>query len=88
MTGGFLNILNDVADFSAGALPGQLQGVTGGVILIGGSVGNNFGNLMRRGLAVISGNAGNYFAYRMVAGTIAIGGNVGEHFFDQFPWPH
>ena len=79
MTGGFLNILKDVGDFSAGALPGQLQGVTGGVLFIHGCVGKNFGNLMRRGLAVISRNAGNYLAYRMIAGTIAIGGNVGEH---------
>ncbi len=76
MNGGILKVLKNVGDYGASALPGNLEGVSGGVLLIDGNVGKNFGNYMRRGLVIILGDAGRFLASRMVAGTIVLAGKA------------
>lgn len=79
MSGGIIKVLRNVGDFGASALPGKLQGMTGGVFLVKGNVGDNFANAMRRGFAIISGDSGRYLASKMVAGTIVIAGKTRSH---------
>ncbi|HET7792838.1 MAG TPA: formylmethanofuran dehydrogenase subunit C, partial [Rhizobacter sp.] len=66
-------------DFAASTLPGSMDGMRGGTLLVKGNVGERFGDRMRRGTALVFGNAGDFLASRMVAGSIAIGGQAGTH---------
>lgn len=79
MSGGRLEVAGDVGDHAAGALPGSMDGMRGGTLVVRGDAGERFGDRMRRGSAVVFGNAGDFAASRMVAGTIAIAGALGAH---------
>ena len=79
MAGGTLVVEGDVGDFAAGALPGSMDGMRGGSLIVKGRAGERFGDRMRRGTALVFGDAGDFLASRMVAGTIAIGGAAGAH---------
>ena len=79
MSGGILKVFNNIGDHGGSALPGRMEGVTGGTILVDGDVGDNFANKMRRGLVIILGKAGRYLASRMIAGTVVIVGTTGKH---------
>lgn len=79
MSGGQLTIDGHVGDCAASALPGSLNGMCGGTLVVHGNAGDRFGDRMRRGTAVVHGNTGDFLASRMVAGTIAIGGTAGQH---------
>ena len=79
MAGGNLHISKNIGDFGASALPGKMQGVTGGTFIVDGDVGDNFGTAMRRGLSIISGNSGKNFGSRMLAGTIVLAGSTGDN---------
>ena len=79
MSGGVLKVLNNIGNFGGSALPGKMQGMTGGTIMVDGDVGHNFANNMRRGLVIILGKAGRYLGSRMVAGTIVVAGTTGRH---------
>lgn len=79
MSGGRLEIDGDAGDFAAGALPGSMDGMRGGTLLVRGNVGDRFGDRMRRGTALVFGNTGDFTASRMVAGTIAVAGALGAH---------
>jgi formylmethanofuran dehydrogenase subunit C len=79
MAGGTLTVGGDVDDFAAGTLPGSMDGMRGGLLVVRGNAGARFGDRMRRGTALVFGDAGDFLASRMVAGTIAVGGRVGVH---------
>lgn len=79
MAGGLLTIDGDVGDFAAGTLPGSMDGMRGGTLIVRGHAGARFGDRMRRGSALIFGDAGDFLAARMVAGTIALAGRCGAH---------
>ncbi len=79
MSGGSLTVDGDVGDFAAGTLPGSMDGMRGGTLLVKGNAGERFGDRMRRGTALVFGSAGDFLASRMVAGTIAVAGGVGAH---------
>ncbi|HBY60780.1 MAG TPA: formylmethanofuran dehydrogenase subunit C, partial [Solibacterales bacterium] len=79
MAGGELRIDGDAGDFIAGARPGSMEGMRGGLLVVGGSVGERAGDRMRRGLLLVRGAAGPMLGSRMVAGTIAVAGEVGPH---------
>jgi formylmethanofuran dehydrogenase subunit C len=49
----------------------------GGVILIGGDVGNEVGHSLRRGLIAVGGNAGDLVGFNMAAGAILVFGESG-----------
>ncbi|HXF46625.1 MAG TPA: formylmethanofuran dehydrogenase subunit C, partial [Burkholderiaceae bacterium] len=69
----------DAGDFAAAALPGSMEGMRGGRLVIGGNAGERLGDRMRRGWIAVHGDAGAFAGARMIAGTIAIGGAVGTH---------
>jgi formylmethanofuran dehydrogenase subunit C len=79
MAGGTLTIEGNVDDFAASTLPGSMDGMRGGQLVVKGNAGARFGDRMRRGTAMVFGDAGDFLASRMVAGTIAVGGRVGAH---------
>ncbi|HMV34232.1 MAG TPA: formylmethanofuran dehydrogenase subunit C, partial [Gemmatimonadales bacterium] len=78
MKGGEIHIAGDAGDFLGGAIPGDHQGMSGGLVLVTGNAGARAGDRMRRGVMLINGGAGDYLASRMVAGTIAVAGAVGR----------
>jgi formylmethanofuran dehydrogenase subunit C len=79
MGGGWLEVKGDVGDFAAGALPGAMEGMSGGTLLVHGRAGARLADRMRRGRVVVHGDAGDFLASRMVAGTLALGGGCGSH---------
>jgi formylmethanofuran dehydrogenase subunit C len=79
MAGGTLVVEGDVRDHAAGVLPGSIDGMRGGRLVVRGHAGARFGDRMRRGTALVFGDAGDFLASRMVAGTIALGGRAGAH---------
>jgi len=79
MKNGYLEITGNSGDFLAAALPGNKQGMKGGVVLVKGNVGERAGDHLRRGTILIEGNAGDYCGSRMVAGTIAVMGQTGRY---------
>ena len=79
MAGGRFTVEGKVDDFAASTLPGSMDGMRGGSLIVKGNAGARFGDRMRRGTALVFGNAGDFLASRMVAGTIAVGGQVGAH---------
>ena len=79
MAGGTLTIDRDVGDHAASSLPGSMDGMRGGTLVVRGNAGERFADRMRRGTALVFGDAGDFLASRLVAGTIAIGGRAGAH---------
>ncbi|MEP7295105.1 MAG: formylmethanofuran dehydrogenase subunit C [Burkholderiales bacterium] len=79
MAGGTLTIDGDVGDHAASGLPGSIEGMRGGTLIVRGRAGDRFADRMRRGTAIVFGDAGDFLASRLVAGTIAIGGHAGAH---------
>src|SRR4051812_14007201 len=79
MAGGRLTIDGDVGDHAAGSLPGSLDGMRGGTLIVHGRAGDRLADRMRRGTAIVCGDVGDFLASRLVAGTIAIGGRAGAH---------
>jgi formylmethanofuran dehydrogenase subunit C len=79
MRGGWLEVLGDVRDFAAGGLPGEMEGMRGGTVVVHGRAGDRLADRLRRGTVVVHGEVGAFLASRMVAGTIAVGGACGAH---------
>jgi formylmethanofuran dehydrogenase subunit C len=79
MAGGTLTIAGDVGDHAASSLPGSMDGMRGGTLIVRGRAGDRFADRMRRGTALVFGDVGDFLASRLVAGTIAIGGRAGAH---------
>ena len=78
MEGGRIDIHGNAGDFLGGAMPGEMQGLVNGVIIVRGDAGARAGDRMRRGLIVIEGRAGDYAGSRMIAGTLAAVGGAGN----------
>ena len=79
MRGGWLEVTGNIGDFGASGLPGELDGMRGGTLLVRGDAGARLADRMRRGTVVVHGNAGDFLASRMVAGTLALAGRCGAH---------
>lgn len=79
MAGGTLTIDRDVGDHAASTLPGSMDGMRGGMLVVHGNAGERFADRMRRGTALVFGDVGDFLASRLVAGTVAIGGRAGAH---------
>ena len=79
MAGGTLTIDGDVGNHAASTLPGSMDGMRGGTLIVRGRAGDRFADRMRRGTALVFGDVGDFLASRLVAGTVAIGGRAGAH---------
>jgi formylmethanofuran dehydrogenase subunit C len=79
MAGGTLTVDGDVGDHAASSLPGSMDGMRGGTLIVRGRAGDRFADRMRRGSALVFGDVGAFLASRLVAGTVAIGGEAGAH---------
>ena len=79
MKKGEILIKGSAGDFLGAALPGNKKGMSGGIVIVKGPVGDRTGDHMRRGVILIEGNAGSYLGSRMTAGTIAVLGTVGDY---------
>lgn len=78
MSGGELRIGGDAGDFLAAALPGDRAGMTGGVVVVSGGVGERAGDRMRRGVVLVEGDAGDFCGSRLIAGSIVVLGRTGN----------
>jgi formylmethanofuran dehydrogenase subunit C len=79
MSAGRLCVEGSVGDFAASTLPGSMDGMRGGSLVVKGDAGARFADRMRRGTAVVFGDAGDFLASRLVAGTVVVGGRAGDH---------
>lgn len=70
MTGGRIEIGGNAADATAGALPGAMHGMAGGLMVIRGRAKAYLGDRMRRGVIVVHGAVGEAAGCRMIGGTI------------------
>ncbi|QBR70048.1 formylmethanofuran dehydrogenase subunit C [Beijerinckiaceae bacterium] len=78
MSGGKLEIGNNAGDFLGGPLDGEMEGMSGGLLIVRGSVGKRAGDRLRRGTIVVERSAGDYPGSRMIAGTLIVLGNCGQ----------
>ena len=72
MSGGRLEIGGDAGDFLAAPLEGEMEGMTGGLLIVRGNAGERAGDRLRRGTIVIEGSAGDFPGSRMIAGTLIV----------------
>ncbi|MBQ0960678.1 formylmethanofuran dehydrogenase subunit C [Ideonella sp. 4Y11] len=79
MRGGELRIGGHAGDYLASTLPGSMDGMRGGLIVVDGSVGARCADRMRRGTVIVRGDAGDFLCSRLVAGTVLLGGRCGAH---------
>jgi formylmethanofuran dehydrogenase subunit C len=77
MTGGKIHICGNAGHGLGGAYRGSRYGMNRGLIIVGGSAGNEVGALMRRGLIVVLGDAGDFTGAFMTSGSIVIFGKMG-----------
>ncbi|HEX4586149.1 MAG TPA: formylmethanofuran dehydrogenase subunit C [Burkholderiaceae bacterium] len=77
LSGGLVRISGDAGPYLGAALPGEHRGMRGGVVVVGGRVGDRAGDHMRRGLILAEGGCGDYCGSRMQGGTIATLGRCG-----------
>lgn len=79
MKRGLVHVCGNAGDFLGAALPGDRQGMRGGMVIVGGNVADRCADRLRRGSILIEGDAGDYCASRMIAGTLAVLGTVGAY---------
>ncbi len=79
MRKGSIEILGNAGDYLGGALPGALQGMAGGQVVVHGDVGARCGDRMRRGAILVAGSIGDYAGSRMLAGTLLALQGCGAH---------
>ncbi|MBH0239637.1 formylmethanofuran dehydrogenase subunit C [Methylobrevis albus] len=80
LAGGRITIEGDAGDCVGAALPAAMAGMTGGIVLIGGTSGAATGDRMRRGTIAVLGGTGSEAGARMIGGTIltkSFGANAG-----------
>lgn len=78
LAGGIVE-LGGAGDYLGGALPGDMRGMAGGMVLVHGDVGERAGDRLRRGVIVVAGDTGAFPGSRMIAGTLVVGGRVGAY---------
>ncbi len=79
MSGGRIEIAGDAGDFLAGPREGEMQGMSGGMLVLRGSAGLRPGDRLRRGTIIIEGQTGDCPGSRMIAGTLVVLGRCGAH---------
>jgi formylmethanofuran dehydrogenase subunit C len=78
MSGGRIEIAGDAGGFLGAPLEGEMEGMTGGLLIVRGSAGERAGDRLRRGTIVIEGSAGDFPGSRMIAGTLIVLGECGS----------
>jgi formylmethanofuran dehydrogenase subunit C len=78
MAGGRIDVHGNAGDNTGGALAGAARGMTGGEIIVRGTVGDEAGARMRRGLLVVTGDGGRGTGKGMIAGTVVVFGSAGS----------
>ena len=76
MHGGLIHIRGSAGNLVGAAYRGSRRGMTGGTLLVDGTVGNEIGHSMRRGLIAVGG-CGDFAGINMIAGTILVFGEAG-----------
>jgi formylmethanofuran dehydrogenase subunit C len=76
--GAQIDIYGDAGDFLGAPLAGEIPGMSGGRVIVRGSVGARCGDRLRRGIVIIEGDAGEDLGSRAIAGTIIVLGQAGE----------
>jgi formylmethanofuran dehydrogenase subunit C len=79
MKRGFVHISGNAGDLLGAPLPGNRQGMRGGLVIVRGNAADRCGDRLRRGTILIEGDAGDYCASRMIAGTLAVLGTLGAY---------
>jgi formylmethanofuran dehydrogenase subunit C len=79
MTGGLIRVAADAGARVGANLAGEKNGLQGGVILVGGSLGAEAGARLRRGLIAARGDAGPLAGWEMRAGTLLVMGRLGPN---------
>lgn len=74
---GLVTVKGKAGDFVGGVLPGEKFGMTGGIVIVDGDIGERAGDRMRRGTIVTRGKTGASAGSRMVGGTIIAEGGLG-----------
>jgi formylmethanofuran dehydrogenase subunit C len=77
MAGGAIHVLGDAGHRVGAAAPEVRRGMTGGELVVRGSVGDGAGALMRRGLLAVGGSTGRHAGAGFIAGTIVAFGALG-----------
>ena len=75
---GVVDVGGDAGDSLAGAIPGEMSGARGGLVVVRGSAGARAGDRMRRGVVLVAGDAGDYPGSRLRAGSLILLGAVGR----------
>jgi len=76
MRRGRIEVRGNAGHFAGSGRAGELQGMSGGTLLVRGDVGDRAADRMRRGLLLVEGDAGDYLASRMLAGTVVLLGRA------------
>jgi formylmethanofuran dehydrogenase subunit C len=78
MKGGFIRIHGDAGHQLGSAYRGSPEGMTGGVIIVGGDVGLEAAAFMRRGMLIIHGDVSPFLGAHMNGGEIFVFGKVAK----------
>ncbi|SON55844.1 Formyltransferase/hydrolase complex Fhc subunit C [Hartmannibacter diazotrophicus] len=70
ISGGSVTIEGNAGDCLGAALPGYMNGMAGGFVLVGGICGEAAGDRMRRGTIAVLGGTGDATGVRMIGGSI------------------
>ena len=70
--GARIEIKGDAGDLLGAPLPGEIPGMSGGVVVVRGNVGARAGDRLRRGIIIVDGAAGDDLGSRLIAGTIIV----------------
>ena len=76
MRRGRVEVGGSAGHFAGSGRAGELQGMSGGTLLVRGHVGDRAADRMRRGVLLVEGDAGDYLASRMLAGTVVLLGRA------------
>jgi formylmethanofuran dehydrogenase subunit C len=76
MKGGNIQIEGDAADYLCAGYRGSWEGMNGGRVYVGGSVGREMASHLRRGFIAVKGNVEAPAAARMMGGSIIVVGNM------------
>lgn len=79
IAGGEVVVTGDAGHNVAAALPGRPAGGTGGLVLVGGSVGDLAAARLRRGVVAVAGDCGAGAAFEMRAGSLVVAGSLDGH---------
>lgn len=79
MYNGTIIIKSNAKNFVCSNLPGERSGMSGGVVIIRGNVGDYLGFRMKKGMIFVNGITGKFCGNNMIAGTIIAKKGVGDY---------